>query len=304
MARSFSIDCLIRFGCVGSGTTSTGTPRRCVSSSRICSRRPINWKPPRMSSITTATSTSDSALASLRAVDPNNDKLWTPSARNSASQLLRRVRAVKRSIVENIATIWNPIPGPLSRRQLRRMMPGDAAEGRRAADAVLAEAARRVAAGVESRDRPATQVDDLRAGIDADAGIGVVDRRRVPGRVEWRLGDLVHGRRLLEVLVDRIVDEGVVAIDRPAQRLRRHRPPLMRIEDLLGELLDGIGREEITVGIDMRRLHRPALTRDRVGVEDRPDRAATVHLLRIAGPGERRRKVFVVTLVGGLGVEA
>src|SRR5207247_5242569 len=75
---------------------------------------------------------------------------------------------------------------PLSRRQLRDVMPGDAPKRRRAADAVLAEAAGGVAAGIEARDRPAAQIDDLRAGVDADAGIGVVDRRRMPSRIEWR----------------------------------------------------------------------------------------------------------------------
>src|SRR5919197_250042 len=138
------------------------------------------------------------------------------------------------------------------------MTPSDTAEGRRTADAVLAEAAGRIAAGVEPRNRAAAQVDDLRAGVDTQPRIAIVDRRGMPGRVEWRLRDLVHGCRLPEVLVDRVVDEGVIAIDRFAQRLRRHRPPLIRIDDLLGELLDRIGGEEIAVGIDVRWLYGPA----------------------------------------------
>src|SRR5262245_46651059 len=72
----------------------------------------------------------------------------------------------------------------LSRRQLRNMMSGDPPEGRGAADAMLAEAAGGIAAGIEAGDRPAAQVDDLRARVDADASVGVVNRRRMPGRIE------------------------------------------------------------------------------------------------------------------------
>src|SRR3954451_899065 len=106
-------------------------------------------------------------------------------------------------------------------RQLRDVISGNPPERRGAADAMLAETAGGIAASIKAGDRPAAQVNDLRARIDAQSRIGVVDRRRMPGRVDRRLGDLVHGRRLLEVLIDRGVDEQVVSIDRFAQPLWR-----------------------------------------------------------------------------------
>src|SRR5258708_885886 len=77
---------------------------------------------------------------------------------------------------------WNrPHPGPPRRRGGRRALPflrggveaGDAAERGRAADAVLAESARRIPAHVEAGDDLAVEVDDLRAGAHPDAGIGI-----------------------------------------------------------------------------------------------------------------------------------
>ncbi len=148
------------------------------------------------------------------------------------------------------------------------------------------------------------QVDDLRAGVDPDARIGVVKRRRVPRRIERRLGDLVHRPRLLEIGIDAGVDEGIVAFHRFAQGRAGHWPPLVRVDDPPCQFLDCVGAEEITGGIDVGRLHVPLFAGHGVGVEDRPDRAAAIELLGIAGPRQRRRIVFVVPGRNGLVIEA
>ena len=75
---------------------------------------------------------------------------------------------------------------------------GDAAERGRPADAVLAETARGIPARVEPGDDLAAEVDDLRTRADPDAGIGVVERRRVPGRVERGVAILCIGRGFLK----------------------------------------------------------------------------------------------------------
>src|SRR5260370_38645842 len=93
----------------------------------------------------------------------------------------------------------------------------DAAERCGAADAVLTEAARGIAARVEAGNDLAVQVDDLRAGVDPDARIGVVKRRRVPRRIERRLGDLVRRPRLLEIGIAPGVDAGIRGVHRFAQ---------------------------------------------------------------------------------------
>src|SRR5580700_12039357 len=109
-------------------------------------------------------------------------------------------------------------PGTSSAGQLGGVHAGEAAEGSGAADAVLAESAGRIPAGIEARDDLAVQVEDLGGGVDADAGVGIVQRGRVPGRVERRRGDLVHGPRFLEIRIDAGIDEGIVAFHRLAQR--------------------------------------------------------------------------------------
>src|SRR6267378_6668133 len=133
----------------------------------------------------------------------------------------------------------------------------DAAERCGPADAVLTEAARGVAARIEAGNDLAVQVDDLRAGVDPYARIGVVKRQRVPRRIEWRFGDLVHRPRLLEISIGAGVDEGIVAFHRFAQGRAWHWPPLVLVDDLGGQLLDRIGAEEVAGGIDMRRLRVP-----------------------------------------------
>src|SRR5260370_25847263 len=107
----------------------------------------------------------------------------------------------------------------------------DAAERCGPADAVLTEAARGVAARVEAGNHLAVQVDDLGAGVDPYARIGVVKRWRVPRRIERRLGDLVHRPRLLEIGIDAGVDEGIVAFHGFAQGRPGHRPPLGPLSD-------------------------------------------------------------------------
>ena len=67
-----------------------------------------------------------------------------------------------------------------------RIKARDAAEGRRPANAMLTEAARGIATGIKAGDDLAVQVDDLRLGVDADAGIRVVNARRMPCGVERR----------------------------------------------------------------------------------------------------------------------
>src|SRR5262249_13174952 len=52
------------------------------------------------------------------------------------------------------------------------------------------------------------------------------------------------------------------------------------------------------------RFDVPALAPDCLLVEDRPDRAATIHLFGVAGPGERGCEIFIVALLGCLVVEA
>jgi hypothetical protein len=57
---------------------------------------------------------------------------------------------------------------------------------------------------------------------------------------------------------------------------------LIRIADLGGEFTDGVGAEEEAVGIDVRRFRVPLFPRRRIGIEDRPDRAAAVELYAMA----------------------
>src|SRR5262249_57800822 len=113
-----------------------------------------------------------------------------------------------------------PEPPPLdlrSRRLGSRVEAGKASERCGPADAVLAEPARRVAARVEAGNDVAAQVDDLGAGVDPDARIGVVEGWRGPGRIERRLRDLVHRPRFLEIGIDAGVDGGIVTFHRFAQ---------------------------------------------------------------------------------------
>src|SRR5467141_5227058 len=116
----------------------------------------------------------------------------------------------------------------------------DAAERCGPADAVLTEAARGVAARVEAGNDLAVQIDDLGAGADPDARIGVVKRGRVPRRVERRLGDLVHRPRLLEIGIDAGVDDGIVPFHRFAQGRAWHWPPRSSTSTSGGQLLDRI----------------------------------------------------------------
>src|SRR5580704_268836 len=51
-------------------------------------------------------------------------------------------------------------------------------------------------------------------------------------------------------------------------------------------------------------LRLPLLARRGVGIEDRPDRSAAIELLRIAGPGERRRVILIVAGRRRLVIEA
>src|SRR5262249_22190799 len=118
---------------------------------------------------------------------------------------------------------------------------GDAAKGGCSTHAMLTEPTRRIPARIEPRNDPAAKVNDLSTGVDADARIAVVQRGRVPGRVEWRRGNLVHRSGFLEVAIDPGINEGIVPLDRAAQRRAGHRPPLVLIDDLGGQLLRRIG---------------------------------------------------------------
>ena len=60
-----------------------------------------------------------------------------------------------------------------------------------ARQAVLAEAARRLAAAIKPGNDLAVHVDHLAVGVDAQARARVVNHRRRPGGIEGRLGDLV-----------------------------------------------------------------------------------------------------------------
>ena len=73
------------------------------------------------------------------------------------------------------------------------MPAGEAAERGGAADAVLAEPARRIATGIKAGNDFAAQIEHLPGRVDADARVRVVDRRRVPGRMEGRLAILCIG---------------------------------------------------------------------------------------------------------------
>src|SRR5438105_4076325 len=97
-------------------------------------------------------------------------------------------------------TSW-PTPGrspatPARRERYRRsarkrgVESGDAAEGGGAADAVLAESTGRISAGIKAGYGLAAKIHHLGAGVDPDARITVVERGRVPRRVERRLGNL------------------------------------------------------------------------------------------------------------------
>ena len=66
------------------------------------------------------------------------------------------------------------------------MPAAEAAEGRRAAEAVLAEAASRIATRVEARNHLPAQIENLPIGVDPYARIGIVQRGRMPGGEEGR----------------------------------------------------------------------------------------------------------------------
>src|SRR6185369_1538481 len=65
------------------------------------------------------------------------------------------------------------------------------------------------------------------------------------------------------------------------------------ILDPAGELGNRIAPEEISIGIDVRRLSLPFLARRAFGVEDRPDRPAAVELRLVAMPGHAGGKEVV-----------
>src|SRR5262245_29507816 len=73
---------------------------------------------------------------------------------------------------------------------------GDEAVHQGATQTVLAATAARLAATIETRDRRALGIEDLRFAVDPQAAIGVVPDRADRGGVERRLVDLVHRRVL------------------------------------------------------------------------------------------------------------
>ena len=170
---------------------------------------------------------------------------------------------------------------------------------------MLAEAARRLARGIEPRDDLARRVDDLRVGIGAHTRVGVVDAGGRPRGIEGRTLDLVERPGLAEVDVARPgVDERVVALDGAPEAVGGHRAPLVLVVDGRRELLDRVGLVEKPVGVDVRGLHVPSLPLDPVGIEDRPDRTAAVQLAGVPGPLHRGEEVLVVPDSGRLVVEA
>src|SRR5215831_19578894 len=92
--------------------------------------------------------------------------------------------------------------------------------------------------------------------------------------------------RLVEIRIDSAFDKGIVPHGL-FEIGRRHRHALVLHDDLLGEIGEPVGaEEEAGSDVDVWRLRLPALARDRVVVEDRPDRPAAV--VAVVDAGQRR----------------
>ena len=170
-----------------------------------------------------------------------------------------------------------------------------------AGQTVQAEAARRLAAAIKTRDDRPAEVEHLATCIDAQPRPGIVDDRRRPGRVEWRLGDLVERLGLIEVSIHTGFDEGVVAQNRLRQMLWRHRHALVLHHDLCGKFFDAVcAEEEACVPVNVGRCRVPRLACDGIAVEDRPDGPAAV--LPVADARERGVDEIVRIVFDGIGI--
>src|SRR5262245_65596526 len=102
---------------------------------------------------------------------------------------------------------------------------------------------------LEAGDDLALRVEYLPLAVDPQASIGVVPHRANRGGVKRRFVDLVHRRILAapEVGVGACVHVRVPLAHRLREALQRHPLELVALLDLLRQLFDGVGAEEIAV---------------------------------------------------------
>src|SRR5271170_2124789 len=115
---------------------------------------------------------------------------------------------------------------------------------------------------------------------------------RCPGSIEGWLGDLEQRPGLAEVLVLAGIDKRVVSRHARLKIFGWHRYALVFHHDLPREFADSFrAEEEAAIDIDVRRLRVPVLASHRAGIEDSPDRPATI--VPVADAGERGIKIVV-----------
>ena len=188
------------------------------------------------------------------------------------------------------------------------MRTGDVAVNVSLTQAVLVEPPHRFAARIETRNDLALHVDDLLSAVDAKTAIGVVpdhhDRERIEG---WGC-DAVH-RRIrfaLEVGIGPGIHVAVPGRHGVGQVAQRNPLKLVTRGDLLGQLLDGIGLEELAVIRHVGVPELPPRTVDRLLIEDRPQRSGvkvlTPFLRSLVERGLDVSQGVLVILDGGKGL--
>src|SRR5579863_970196 len=92
-----------------------------------------------------------------------------------------------------------------------RIFARDIALAGSASQAMLTKATRRLAAAIQAGDHFSVHIDHLAAGVDPQAGTGVVNDRGRPCGVKRRFGDFIERRGLAEVIILPRLDEGIVS---------------------------------------------------------------------------------------------
>src|SRR5262245_56104153 len=191
---------------------------------------------------------------------------------------------------------------PKLRPLLRDSAAGDVAMDQGSSQAMLVAAARSFAAGIETGDDRALGVDDLTLAVDPHSPIGVVPDSADRSGIERRLLDLVHGGVLSapEIGIVALIDIGVPLANRLLEMLERHALELVARVDLLGQIVDGVGAEEVAVVGGEGRADVPLGALDRAAVEDRPQRSG-VEVRRLGAFVHRHRgvnrRIFVIHLL-------
>ena len=106
---------------------------------------------------------------------------------------------------------------------------------------VLAEPTCGLATTIQTRNYLTVQVHNLALGIDPQAGARVVNDRRRPCGIEWWIGDLVQRIGLAEVLVDPLIDRGIVPRNGCLEVYGGHGDPLIFSYDLFREIRECVG---------------------------------------------------------------